>query len=398
MSIEVLTPVSTAKAVELSRGKYTKQILPLTEISYGGAKKKFDLAYMRKIVDSFKRGAYPYMPVKLAPADNAHTQDVLRTGGKVINLQLSKKDGLVATLELNDDGAKAVELSGGEVPVSVRLVENLAHSDGAEFPVALHHVLITDDPNIRGMKPWKSIDLTADGGRDGVTETIDLSAEQFGTEETMTDTKAKVELNLTEAQQKALIELAAEHAELKELDLKPEDFEDVDADEDDEDEEDAEDEDDEDDEEVGKPAVGRLRTDKAKATVGLNRQATEAIELARAEASAARAETLAVSKKLRTAEIDREISDWGSKGLAPSLIALARPALEAPSVIELSNGTKTDAGTVVRAVLTELVELAKRGEDVIEMDRLSGALLADPETEKSTLDADLKALAAHFDN
>jgi len=400
MSIEVLSPVSTAKAVELSRGKFKKQILPLTEIGYGGKKKKFDLAYMRKIVQSFRNGAYPYMPVKLAPADNAHTQDVLRTGGKVVDLELSKKDGLVATLELNDDGTKAVELSGGEVPVSVRLIENLEHSDGAVFPVALHHVLITDDPNVRGMGPWQRVDLTADGGRDGVTETIDLSAEQFGTEETMSDTKAKVELQLTAAQQKALLELAAEHEELKELNLKPEDFEDADEDDGDEENEEEGDEDDEDDEdvdpneEVGKPAVGKKR----KVAVGLTRAATTEIELARADASAARAETLELSRKLRDAEIGREVAEWTNKGLAPSIIALARPALEMPSVIELSNGKKTDAGAVVRGILTEVVELAKRGEDVIELDRLSGALLADPETEKSSLDADLKALSAHFDN
>lgn len=398
MSIEVLSPVSTAKAVELSRGKYKKQILPLSEITYGGQKKKFDLTYMRKLVDSFKKGAYPYMPVKLAPADNAHTQDVLRTGGRVVDLELSKTDGLVATLELNDDGNKAVELSDGMVPVSVRMIENLEHSDGAVFPVALHHVLITDDPNIRGTKPWQKVDLTADGGRDGVTETIDLSAEQFGTEETMSDTKAKVELQLTAAQQKALLELAAEHAELRELDLKPEDFEGVDEDSGDEDEEvdDEEDEDEEVDpnEEVGKPAVGKQK----KVAVGLNRHATKAIELANADASAARAEVVELRRKWLDAEIGREVAEWTNKGLAPSLIALARPALEQPAVIELSNGKKTDAGAVVRSLLTELIELAKRGEDVIELDRLSGALLADPEAEKSSMDADLKALAAAFDN
>lgn len=396
MSIEVLSPVSTAKAVELSRGKFKKQILPLTTIKYGGKEKKFDLAYMRKIVDSFKKGAYPYAPVKLAPADNTHTQDVLRTGGRVVGLELSKKDGLVATLELNEEGTKAVELSDGMVPVSVRMIENLVHSDGAEFPVALHHVLITDDPNVRGQGPWQSVDLTADGGRDGVTETIDLSAEQFGTEETMSDTKAKVELQLTKAQQTALLELAAEHEELKELKLDPKDFEDVDEDPGDEDEEAEDDEDDEEvdpNEEVGQPAVG-----KKKVAVGLSRHATKAIELANADASAARAEVVELRRKWLDAEIGREVAEWTNKGLAPSLIALARPALEQPAVIELSNGKKTDAGAVVRDLFAELIELAKRGEDVIELDRLSGALLADPEAEKSSMDADLKALAEAFDN
>jgi hypothetical protein len=392
MSIEVLSPVSTAKAVELARGKYKKQILPLTEIAYNGKTKKFDMPYLRRVVEAFNKGAYPYAPVKLAPADNAHTQDVLRTGGRVVGLELSKTDGLVATLELNDDGTKAVELSDGMVPVSVRMIENLEHSDGATFPVALHHVLITDDPNVRNQGPWKSIDLSADAGRDGVTETIDLSAERFGTEETMTDTKAKVELKLTEAQQTALIELAAEHEELKELNLKPEDFE-APGDEEDEDA-DAE----EDDEGDGTETTPAAPVTKVPATVGLSRDATAAIELAQADASAARAETIELSRRLRAAEVQREVESWENKGLAPSLIALARPALEAPAVIELSNGKKTDAGAVVRGLLTEMVELAKRGEDVIELGMLSGALLADPEIQQSTMDAQLASLRQQFDS
>lgn len=396
MSIEIRTPVSTAKAVELSRGTFKKQILPFTEIGYGGKTKKFDLAYMRRIVDSFKRGAYPYMPVKLAPADNAHTQDVLRTGGKVVNLELSKKDGLIATLELNDDGTRAVELSGGELPVSVRLIENLEHSDGAEFPVALHHVLMTDDPNIRGMQPWQKIDLSAETREDGVTETIDLSAKRFGTEETMTDKKTTVTLELTAEQADALQGVIAEQEELKELGLTPEQFEGTEGEGDEDPDEDPDDEDDEVDpnEEVGKPAVGKRKTP---AVVGLTREATEAIELARADAATARAETLEMNRKFREADVAREVAEWTSMGLAKSILDLARPALMEPVVIELSRGKKTDSSAIVRGILNEVIELSKRGEDVIELDRLSGVLDADPDTEASDIDSKLKALSAQFD-
>ena len=75
--------------------------------------------------------------------------------------------------------------------------------------------------------------------------------------------------------------------------------------------------------------------------------------------------------------------------LGARAVALGRPAPWALAA---------DRSQGVRGLLTELVELAKRGEDVIELDRLSGALLADPETEKSSMDADLKALAEAFDN
>lgn len=391
MSIQILTPVSTAPAVELSRGTFKKQILPLTTITYGGKKKKFDLAYMSRVLDAYKRGAYPYIPVKLAPADNAHTQDVLRTGGRLVDLELSKTDGLVATLELNDDGTKAVELSDNQVPVSVRMLEGLEHSDGTSYDVALHHILITDDPNVRDQTPWQSVDLTSASTEDGVTETIDLSAETYGTEGTMTEKKTTVTLELTTEQAEALQTLAAEQEELKELGLTPEQFEGGEG----EDDGDGEDDEEADpDKEVGEPAVGK----KTLAAVGLSRQATEAIELAKAEASAARAEASAMTKKFQQAEVAREITELTALGIAPSLIALAKPVLEAPAIIELSGGKTTDSGTVVRNLLAELVELAKKGEDVIELDRLSGALLSDPEHEASTMDADLKALSAHFDD
>jgi hypothetical protein len=377
MSIEILTPVSTAKAVELSRGRFKKQILPLTSITYGGAKKNFDLAYCAKVVDAFKRGAYPYMPVKLAPADNAHTQDVLRTGGRLVDLELSKVDGLVATLELNEDGAKAVELSDGELPVSVRLVEGLTHSDGSRFDVALHHVLLTDDPNIRDMKPWEKVDLSAETREDGVTETINLSAERF-TEGTMTDTKT-VTLELTAEQADAMKGLLAEQEELTKLGLTPEQFVDIESD-----DEEAEDG-------VEKPAPP------APAVVGLTAEATRAIELANADASTARAEAAEMTRKWREAEVGREITEWTAMGLVPSVLSLARPALDAPSVIELSGGQKTDAATIVRNVLNEVIELAKRGEDVIELGKLSGILDADPDTEATQLAGSLEFLSAQFD-
>jgi len=387
MSIEVLSPVSTAKAIELGRGKFKKQILPLTEIVYGGKKKKFDLAYMNRILDAWKRKAYPYVPVKLAPADNAHTQDVLRTGGRLVDLELSNTDGLIATFDLNEDGTKAVELSDGMVPVSVRMLENLVHSDGEEFDVALHHVLITDDPNIRGMGPWQSVDLSADGGRDGVTETIDLSAEQFGTEGTMTDTKTTVTLELTADQAEALQAVIAEQEELKDLGLTPEQFEGGD---DEEDEEEAETE-----EPETKPDAPATKTP---AAVGLTREAADAIELARAEAATARAETLEMSRKFRESEVQREIDNWTGLGVAPSLLELARPALLAPAVIELSAGKQTDSGAVVRGVINELIELAKNGEDVIELGVLSGALLADDSVQESDREKKLAALRQQFDS
>lgn len=395
MTIELLTPVSTAKGqfVDLARKRYQKQVLPLTQITYGGKKKAFDLAYCQKVKQAFDGGAFPYIPVKLAGKDNAHTNDVLRTGGRLVSLSVSESDGLVAELELNDDGIKAVESSDGYVPVSSKIFEQLDREDGdhAHFDAALAHILITDDPYVRGMTPWKDLDAVALSENRGgsITEIIDLSAEHFGDqEESMTDTKQKVTLELTAAQRDRLIELANSEDELKGLGLTPEQFEDPD----DEDEGD-EPEDPDAEKTTEEPDAGK--------GVSLSRQATASIELARAEAAEAKAETLQLSRQLRQAGIDREIGELERKGLAPAILKLARPALEQPQVVELTRGgkvEKTDSGAIMREVLNEVIELARTGHDVIDLERLSGVLVDDEETAQATLDAQLQALSAAFDS
>lgn len=386
MSIELLTPVSTAKGeiTDLARKTYRKQILPYTKINYGGKEKVFDRAFMEKVKKAFTEGAFPYIPVKLAGDGNAHTDDVLRTGGKLADLELSNEDGLVAVLELNDDGMKAVQDSDCEVGVSVRIFENLVHSDGSRFDAALAHVLVTDDPNVRGMKSWQETALAAD--RQGVTETIDLSAERFGatTEESMTN-KGMVTLEVTEEQHSALLELVAEHEALKDLDLekleltapaatKPKAKAPGSSEEPGEDP--AEEADESDTEEEAEDAdEAKAKAKSGKKAVNMSRDQLGVLELARADAATARAETLELTRRLRRADVDREVDGWKAKGLAPALVDLARPALDEPAVIELSNGTKTDSASVMRKVLNEILQLASTGHDVIDLNAQSGVLI-----------------------
>jgi hypothetical protein len=386
MTIELLSPVTTRKGeIDLAGKRFTKQVLPLTEINYGGKKKVFDLAFCQKVEQAFKDGAFPYVPVKLAAADNAHTNDVLRTGGRVVSLSASETDGLVATLELNDDGVKAVTDSDGHLPVSVKIFEQLVRDDGdgAKFDAALAHVLLTDDPYVRGMTPWKELDAVAlsENRAGSVTETIDLSAEHFGDDSEESMTKTKVELELTASQRTALLELVAEHEDLKDLDLEPGDVED-----------DSDEEDEVDDEEDDEKPVGGVK---------LSRQSTRAIELARAEAQAATAQVTELSRQLAQAAVDREVADLERTGLAPAILKLARPALEQPQVIELSRGgkvEKTDSGTIMRNVLKEIVELARTGHDVIDLERMSGVLVDDEETATARTDLQLAALRTQFDD
>lgn len=406
MTIELLTPVNTRKGeiVDLARKRFRKQVLPLTEIVYGGQKKTFDLAYMHKIKAAYDAGAFTYIPVKLAGGDNKHTDDVLRTGGRLVGLSVSEQDGLVADLELNDAGIKAVQDSDGEIPVSAKIWENLTRTDGAggKYDAALAHVLLTDDPFVRGMTPWKELDEVAlsENRADNITETIDLSAEHFGDpEESMSDEK-KVTLSVTEAQAARLIKLAKEDEELEALDLKPEDVEaDVTH-----------------DPAAGErtlpgdrpesgeraPGVGPEDEDDEDGEEGvkLSRQSSEAIELARTEAAAANATANAAVLELRRERIDREIEGLAAKGLAPSILALARPLFDQPQALELSRGgkvEKTDSAAIMRNVLAEVVELARKGEDVLDLEKLSGVLMDDEETMNTRTEAQLTALSRTFD-
>jgi hypothetical protein len=409
MTIELLTPVNTRKGeiTDLARKRYRKNILPLTKIRWKGKEKTFDLSYMKRVKDAFDKGAFPYVPVKLAPGDNSHTNDVLRTGGRVVGLSVSEEEGLVADLELNDDGIKAVQSSDGHVPVSAKILEQLERDDGdfAKFDAALAHVLVVDDPYVRGMTPWKELDAVAlsENRAESITEIIDLSAEHIGdSEEKMTDSKQTVTLSVTPDQAARLIELANEDKELEDLGLKAEDFEDEEVGDGTEGVENI----------TGNPSVGTpaLPGDKPGATpddegkgdgVQLSRQAADAIELARAEAAQANARSLALSRKLVEAGIDRDVAEFERKGLAPAILKLARPLLSQTETLELSRDGKafqSSPAQVMRDVLNEVIELARTGHDVIDLERLSGVLVDDEETVESTRELQLAAMRAQFDN
>ena len=411
MTIELLTPVNTRKGeiIDLARKRYRKNILPLTKIRWKGKEKTFDLSYMRRVKDAFDKGAFPYVPVKLAPGDNSHTNDVLRTGGRVVGLSVSEEEGLVADLELNDDGIKAVQSSDGHVPVSAKILEQLERDDGdfAKFDAALAHVLVVDDPYVRGMTPWKELEAVAlsENRVESITEIIDLSAEHIGdSEEKMTDSKQTVTLSVTPDQAARLIELANQDKELEDLGLKAEDFED---------EGDGSGEGTEGVENItGNPSVGTpaLPGDRPGATpeegkeggdgVQLSRQAADAIELARRTAEAAEARSLALSRQLVEAGIDRDVAEFERKGLAPAILKLARPLLSQTETLELSRDGKafqSSPAQVMRDVLNEVIELARTGHDVIDLERLSGVLVDDEETIENDREIKLAAMRAQFD-
>lgn len=100
--------------------------------------------------------------------------------------------------------------------------------------------------------------------------------------------------------------------------------------------------------------------------------------MARATAETSRSEVLELTRRLRAAEVEREIETLRSTGLAPSIIDCARPLLELPAqTIKLSNGSDdtVDPAEATREVLRQVVELARSGHAVLDFDVESGALI-----------------------
>lgn len=392
MSQQLLTPVDhkASTVVDLATKRYRKQLLKDCVINYEGRQIVFDRKFMTDLSNSFKDNAFDAVPLQLADAKNTHTDDVERTGGHLVDVELTA-DGLDGIFELNPRGVAVLQDHNNKVGVSASIVQQLSRADGKNYPVAIKHVLATADPRLNGLRPWQDVNLANDPA---ITETIDLSAEAYPgeTEGKMSDTKTKAEglvsLQLTAEQAKGLLELATENEELKKLDLKAEDFEEVPE----------EDGTKGDDEKVTPPAKADPVEDKTTA-LGLTADATAAIELARSTAEAAKTEVLNLTAQLRKANIDGEIKSFQDRGLSPIILDLARPLLEAaPTTIDLANGETKDPGALVRNLLDEVINLSRDGLAVIELGVTSGVFAGSAETHEAQLTGQLEALRNQFDD
>lgn len=389
MSQQLLTPVDrkASTVVDLATKRYRKQILKDCVINYEGRQIVFDRKFMTDLSNSFKDHAFDAVPLQLADAKNTHTDDVERTGGHLVDVELTA-DGLDGIFELNPRGVAVLQDHSNKVGVSASIVQQLARADGKQYPVAIKHVLATADPRLNGLRPWEDVNLTADPT---ITETIDLSAEAYPgeTEGKMPNTKTGEELvsiQLSADKIAGLLELVAESEELKKLDLKAEDFEEV-----------PEEEVPEDSADEGDKAPEAPKAAEAEAKTELASDVTASIELARSTAESAKAEVLNLTNQLRAAQVEGEIEQLRTTGLAPAIIECARPLLEsAPATINLANGKTTDAGSVIRKVLAEVISLARSGHDLIDLGRESGAIVGtDTVTESRT--AFLAAVSEQFD-
>lgn len=168
----LLTPIDLSAVVTKTAGVFEKQILPLGSINYKGRKITFDRKYLTDLAESFREGAYDQVPLVYATPENAHNLDPKNFGGEIVGFKVHN-DGLYARIKA-DAQTRKVLARNPRLGVSARIVEGLEKSDGRTFDRAIQHVLLTMDPRVTGMKPWRTVDLS---GYNGATQrVVDLTA------------------------------------------------------------------------------------------------------------------------------------------------------------------------------------------------------------------------------
>lgn len=324
MTTALQLPVHESTATTVGRNLRYKQVLPVASINYKGRKIDFSQAYLAGLVENFNAGAYGQVPFVLADADNTHTLDPERYRGEVRSLSLAD-DGLYALIDLTDDGARVVD-ANPRLGVSARIVEDLQRVDGKKFGPSLQHVLGTLDPRVVDMKPWQQADQVALSAGD-TTEVVDLTAATYQ-EEHMPDTQvAPVSPALTDdevARLRASLESPGGQVDEKLANLSDEDIERI---------------------------LGAADDDASEIAAATVRSA-EAIELANANA----VELAQVRRELDAANWRLMRETLGRAGVKPAILdipGVAELAVGKSPAIELSNGTSTDVGEVVRKMLTE---------------------------------------------
>lgn len=398
-SAQVLTPAAIGTAVRVGKTrKFRKLLLPSKQITASG--RSLNLAsYFSPLVQAEREKAFPFIPLQV---HDKHTKDPRYTEGTVSNLVHLREgpdgDGLYGDVEFaDDDGVTLVAKSGGQVGVSVSMVENLVREEDGQrhtWPAALQHVLMTTDPHVRQTGGgWHPIEL----GRADVDETIDLSNQSYEeieeepvTAPTQTAPPAEgqapesgapnqdglVSMQVTPAQRVALLGLLSDIETAQSVAGRGSG------------------------DNQGAPAEGTSPDgSEAGAPANLGREdESGAIELIRGEIEVERSARIELERELNASRAANEIVELGRTGLAPSIIEAARPLLEQPrgtGAIELARGDggtdRIDPTAVIRNVLRQVVELSRRGEGVIALDQEAGMHVGG-EAEQAERAAKLKAL------
>lgn len=322
---------------------FWKQILPMKSIHYtarDGSRQSinFDKDYLTDLANN---KAVDKIGFLLADRDNAHTMDPERWRGEVVKMEV-RDDGLYGKIVFpSPEAAKAV-LENPDLGVSARIREGIQKSDGSTLNRGIIHVLGTLDPQVSGMSPWQTADLSTEQG-----DVLDLSDKEY---EDMADDSKKTLADYTEADIEKMTdaELDAFLAEfVPEFDNYTGDTDEADEhdDEADEDHEDHEDE-----------------ADEAKVLTGagadMSKSGTSDIELANQQVAAANARATEALKRVAEAEWRETRAAYLSDGVPPHALDLAAPVLNRPDdmVIDLSVTDEADVNVseVVRGLLDSM--------------------------------------------
>jgi hypothetical protein len=194
----LLTPVIESRTLELAEPDapggllFRKRILPLKAINYpekdGRRRVVFDREFHRHIIDAFQQKAVELPTLQLAGPNNEHNMDPARTAGEVVELSEERPDdvdgpGLYATLRARNAEHATLLHEMPRLGVSAQVIENREGVDGRKFRAALRHVLVTADPRVVGLGPWRSVSLSSDD--DGPV--IDLSDAEYEEMDPMPD-------------------------------------------------------------------------------------------------------------------------------------------------------------------------------------------------------------------
>lgn len=356
----LLTPFDRGNAVELGNRIWRKRVLPVGEISYQGRTLKFTPSYLAGLASAFKDKAYDQVSFQLADAANTHTNDPERHRGTIVDVQ-AEPDGLWMYLNPTERGERVLK-ENPYLGVSARIVEQYQRADGKFYPAAIQHVLGTLDPRIPGLGAWEAIEAA-----NTPSVVIDLTASSYAGQEveTMPEMTQQQQANLSRLlnmDPAALDRLigsqqapppAAPPAPTGQADgtaddeLSEQELNDLIAALDDEELAEVE----------SQMNEGTLA---GMATTGLTAEAQMAIDLANSRADETERQLGVFQARFEAQQFEAEKRNMADLGIPPYITDLARPLLQGSGhTIDLANGQRVDAGTVIRKVLSEYARMAQ---------------------------------------
>lgn len=192
----LLTPFLESATVDLADAAdpllFRKKILPEGTIAYpdpdspsGRRRVTFDRRYHERLVRAFNDQAVECPTVQLADAGNRHNMDLRLTAGAVQRIEYGGPDeadgpGLYAVIRARNEEHAQLLREIPQLGVSAQIKERVERVDGKKYPAALRHVLVTADPRVVGMGPWRPVSLATDDLDGPVIDLSDIEYEETG--------------------------------------------------------------------------------------------------------------------------------------------------------------------------------------------------------------------------